>query len=131
MKEAYGSKGDTFVNRLVNYQATIVGLDRAIGVLIQRLKDYGIYGKQFQTVGKNKTEYATVYSTIVIEYNENWDIIPFILSANSLEYDLDVRFLNLIYKKADCKYFMWKRSKSSGKLRLCYSLVKFTRNDLQ
>lgn len=63
------------------------------------LKDYGIYGKQFQTVGKNKTEYTTVYSTIVIEYNENWDIIPFILSANSLEYDLDVRFLNLIYGK--------------------------------
>lgn len=40
---AYGDKGDQFIKRLVNYQATVVGLDRAIGVLIQRLKDYGIY----------------------------------------------------------------------------------------
>lgn len=63
------------------------------------LQDYGIYGKQFQTVGKNKTEYVTVYSTIVIEYMDRWDIIPFILSANSIEYDLNVRLLNLIYEK--------------------------------
>ena len=41
--QSYGDKSDQFINRLVNYQATVVGLDRAIGVLIQRLKDYGIY----------------------------------------------------------------------------------------
>ena len=43
MLEAYSDKGEQFINRLVNYQATVVGLDRAIGVLIQRLKDYNIY----------------------------------------------------------------------------------------
>ncbi|MBQ7798410.1 MAG: LTA synthase family protein [Clostridia bacterium] len=41
--EAYSDKGEVFLNRLVNYQATAVGLDKAIGVLVQRLKDYGIY----------------------------------------------------------------------------------------
>lgn len=41
--EAYYNKGEQFINRLVNYQATVVGLDKAIGVLIQRLKDYDIY----------------------------------------------------------------------------------------
>ena len=41
--EDYGDKSDEFINRLVNYQATVVGFDRALGVLIQRLKDYGIY----------------------------------------------------------------------------------------
>ena len=41
--EAYSHLGEQFINRLVNYQATVVGFDRAIGVLVQRLKDYGIY----------------------------------------------------------------------------------------
>ena len=40
---AYSNAGDEFINRLVNYQATVVGLDRAIGVLVNRLKEYGIY----------------------------------------------------------------------------------------
>ncbi|MBQ8522832.1 MAG: LTA synthase family protein [Clostridia bacterium] len=43
MINAYGHKSNQFINRLINYQATVVGLDKAIGVLIQRLKDYGIY----------------------------------------------------------------------------------------
>lgn len=63
------------------------------------LNKYGIYGRQFQTTGNNSTEFTTVYSTVVIEYSGNWDVIPFILSASSLEYDLDVRLLNLIASK--------------------------------
>lgn len=31
------------LNSLINYQATIVGLDRAIGVIVEKLKEYGIY----------------------------------------------------------------------------------------
>ena len=41
--EAYGNLGEQFINRLVNYQATVVGFDKAMGALIQRLKEYGIY----------------------------------------------------------------------------------------
>ncbi len=63
------------------------------------LNKYGIYGRQFQTRGNNTTEFTTVYSTVVIEYAGCWDVIPFILSSSSLEYDLDVRLLNLISSK--------------------------------
>ncbi len=41
--KAYSEKGSQFINRMVNYEATIVGLDKAIGVLVKQLKDYGIY----------------------------------------------------------------------------------------
>jgi len=41
--DAYGDKGSQFINRLVNYQATVVGLDKAIGALVNQLKSYGIY----------------------------------------------------------------------------------------
>lgn len=41
--EAYGNKDQQFIDRLVNYEATIVGLDKAIGVLVDQLKEYGIY----------------------------------------------------------------------------------------
>ncbi len=43
MLEAYGNQDDIFINRLINYQATVVGLDRAIGALIGQLEEYGIY----------------------------------------------------------------------------------------
>ena len=41
--DAYKDEPNETINRLVNYQASIVGLDKAIGVLINRLKEYGIY----------------------------------------------------------------------------------------
>jgi phosphoglycerol transferase MdoB-like AlkP superfamily enzyme len=40
---AYKNESETFINRLVNYQAAVVGFDRALGVLINRLKEYNIY----------------------------------------------------------------------------------------
>ncbi len=39
----YSDKGSLFIKRLVNYEATVVGFDRALGVLINQLKEYGIY----------------------------------------------------------------------------------------
>lgn len=41
--EAYKDESKTFIERLVNYEATVVGLDRAVEVLVNRLKEYGIY----------------------------------------------------------------------------------------
>lgn len=40
---AYPDASEETINRLVNYQSAVVGLDKAIGVLINRLKEYGIY----------------------------------------------------------------------------------------
>lgn len=63
------------------------------------LNNYGIISRQIQSVGNNKTEYVNVYSSIVIEYNGQWEIIPFILSPDSLEYDLCSRITHLITQK--------------------------------
>ena len=42
--EAYGDESDTFINRMVNYEATVVGLDRAIGALVNKLKETDPFG---------------------------------------------------------------------------------------
>lgn len=55
------------------------------------LSQYGIQGQQLKIAGKNKTEYEIVYSTIVLEYLGKTAIIPFILSSDTLEYELDAR----------------------------------------
>lgn len=59
----------------------------------------GISGRQIQTLGTNKTEYQTVYSAIVMEYEGDKQIIPFILAGNSLEYDIAIRLKQLLQKK--------------------------------
>ncbi|MFA6855584.1 MAG: GldG family protein [Treponema sp.] len=53
------------------------------------LDNYGIQSQQIQTGGINKTEYLNVYSAVVIEYGGKNQVIPFIISVNTLEYDLD------------------------------------------
>ena len=63
------------------------------------LQNYGIYSHQLQSYGNNKTELISVFSAIVLEYQESWQVIPFILSSDSLEYDLTTRLLKLITDK--------------------------------
>lgn len=60
------------------------------------LENYGIQTQQLRTVSSNSTEYINVYSAIVIEYNGNVEVLPFTMSANTLEYDLDTRVKHLI-----------------------------------
>ncbi len=60
--------------------------------LEQKLKELGIQGYQIQNGNAGKMEYITVYSAIVIEYLEKTEIIPFIVSPYSLEYDMAIRF---------------------------------------
>lgn len=60
------------------------------------LENYGIYPNQIKTVGNNKTEYVNIYSAIVIEYLGNWEVIPFVISSVTLEYDLIGRIEHLI-----------------------------------
>lgn len=64
------------------------------------LEQYGITSQQMRTVKNNSTEYVNVYSAIILEQNGNYQTIPFSLSADSLEYDLDVRLKNLISSKS-------------------------------
>lgn len=61
---------------------------------------YGITSQQMRAVkNTNSVEYVNVYSAIVIEYLGNVEIIPYILSAQTLEYDLDGRIKHLITGK--------------------------------
>lgn len=67
---------------------------------VSLLENYGIYPRQIQTSGNNSVEFTNVYSSIVIEYNGKWEVIPFILSSESLEYDIDGRIAQLLTEKA-------------------------------
>ena len=60
------------------------------------LENYGIASQQLRTVSGTSTEYLTVYSAIVIEYEGKVETIPFTMAANTLEYDLDGRIRHLI-----------------------------------
>ncbi|MBP5452256.1 MAG: GldG family protein, partial [Treponema sp.] len=66
--------------------------------LISTLESYGIQGQPIQESGKNS--YSLVYSAVVINYLGQVEVIPFILSADTLEYDLDSRIQRLVRKKS-------------------------------
>jgi len=64
--------------------------------LKEMLENYGIASQQLRTVSASSTEFITVYSAIIIEYEGNSETIPFTMSASTLEYDLDGRLRHLI-----------------------------------
>ncbi|MBR5645536.1 MAG: Gldg family protein [Treponema sp.] len=63
------------------------------------LQNYGITTRQFRSIKNNSTEFINAYSAIVLEYEGRWETIPIILTADSLEYDLDGRAGYLISDK--------------------------------
>lgn len=65
------------------------------------LQNYDITSQPMRSVkNSNSIEYVNVYSAIVIEYNGNVEIIPYILSSQTLEYDLGGRIKHLITGQA-------------------------------
>lgn len=60
------------------------------------LENYGIQSQQMRTVSSTSTEYVNVYSAITIEYNGNVELLPFTMTASTLEYDLDGRIKHLL-----------------------------------
>ena len=64
------------------------------------LENYGIASQQLRSVSGTSTEFHTVYSAIVIEYEGNAETIPFTMAANTLEYDLDGRLRHLLSGQA-------------------------------
>lgn len=95
MLEAYKDKGEQVVNRLVNYQATVVGLDRALGVLIQRLKDYNIYDDTTIVLYSDHNAYYHTISNDIkgLPKEEYMDIdlntIPLIIKSNGIASKLE------------------------------------------
>ncbi len=66
----------------------------------QMLEEYGITSQPFVNATKNSTEYTNVYSAIVIEYKGNYEVIPFLISTDTIEYDLDGRINHLVNNKS-------------------------------
>jgi len=64
--------------------------------LTELLQNYGIQSQQLKNYRNNSTEYLSVYSAIVIEYKGRFSLVPFTMSAEALEYDLDIRLKSLI-----------------------------------
>ena len=64
--------------------------------IAQNLVSLGITGQQLKTTNRNSTEYINVYSSIIIEGKGQTAAIPFVLSAETLEYDLDSKLKQLL-----------------------------------
>ncbi|MBO4858192.1 MAG: Gldg family protein [Treponema sp.] len=64
--------------------------------IAQNLDSLGITGQQLKTTNRNSTEYINVYSAIIIEGKGQTAAIPFVLSAETLEYDLDSKLKQLL-----------------------------------
>lgn len=78
---------------------SVVQVDPVESSLEQILATMGVVGRQIQTTGKSSTEFTTVYSAIVLEYLDRSLVVPFILSADTLEYELTTRVLSLVQQQ--------------------------------
>ncbi|MBQ0165972.1 MAG: Gldg family protein [Treponema sp.] len=72
----------------------------------QQLSSLGIQAQQLQTSEANKTSFVTVYSSILIEYEGNAAVIPFIISTATLEFDLTSRIKTLLSGSQDTVYII-------------------------
>lgn len=63
------------------------------------LASYGVYPQNIRISGNNKAEFVGVHSAIVIEYLDKYEVIPFMISTDSLEYEMDGRLLHLLTGK--------------------------------
>ncbi len=67
--------------------------------LITNLESLGITGQQLRTAGRNTTEYVNVYSAIILEGKGQTAAIPFMISAETLEFELDCKIKQLLSGK--------------------------------
>jgi ABC-type uncharacterized transport system involved in gliding motility auxiliary subunit len=64
--------------------------------LAQTMEQLGVIGRQIQTVEQDEANFATVYSGIVVEYLDRIEVLPWVFSLNTLEYDLTSRIRSLV-----------------------------------
>ena len=70
------------------------------------LTNLNVAPQQIQSVNNNKIEYIKVYSAVVIEYLGKKEVLPFVLSTASLEFELALRFESLIKNKNHSVYIL-------------------------
>jgi len=59
--------------------------------LSDTISEMGLYPMEIQTVEQDQASFITVFSGIVIEYLDQIDILPWVISTGTLEYDLTSR----------------------------------------
>ncbi|MDR2602195.1 MAG: GldG family protein [Spirochaetaceae bacterium] len=64
--------------------------------LEDRMQQLGIPAQQMQVVERNEAAISMVYSGILIEYLERYDVLPVVFSIDTLEYDVTSRIRSLI-----------------------------------
>lgn len=70
--------------------------DPAKAGLAAAVERIGIEPRQVQTVERNESTVATVYSGIEIRYLDRVEVIPFVFSLDTLEYDLTTRIRSAV-----------------------------------
>jgi ABC-type uncharacterized transport system involved in gliding motility auxiliary subunit len=64
--------------------------------LAMQVEELGLQPKQVQTVDKDQASLVTVYSGIVIEYLDKIEVLPWVISTETLEYDLTSRIRAMV-----------------------------------
>jgi len=64
--------------------------------LSRMIEELGVQPRQVHSVDQDQASIVTVYSGIVIEYLDRIDIIPWIISTETLEYDLTTRIRSMV-----------------------------------
>ncbi|MGL4986092.1 MAG: Gldg family protein [Treponemataceae bacterium] len=103
LQNLYPQVGDVhdFLLSYQNYKQHIVykKLDPAKENIEQSLISLGVLPQQIQTSTNSQTSFLTVFSAIAIEYQGNTELIPFVLSATTLEFDLAMRIKTMLQQQ--------------------------------
>jgi ABC-type uncharacterized transport system involved in gliding motility auxiliary subunit len=70
--------------------------DPAKARLTEVVEQLGIIQQQMQTVEQDQASFVTVYSGIVIEYLDEIQVLPWVFSLETLEYDLTSRIRSMV-----------------------------------
>jgi ABC-2 type transport system permease protein len=63
---------------------------------LSKVDELGLQPMQVRTVEEDNASLITVYSGIIIEYLDKMDIMPWVISTDTLEYDLTSRIRSLV-----------------------------------
>ncbi|MDR0320766.1 MAG: GldG family protein [Treponema sp.] len=63
---------------------------------LAQVEEMGLQPRQVQTVEQDQASLVTVYSGIIIEYLDKVEILPWVISTDTLEYDLTSRIRSLV-----------------------------------
>lgn len=64
--------------------------------IARTVEELGIQPRQIQTVDQDQASLTTVYTGIVIEYLDKKEVLPWIISTDTLEYDLTSRIRSMV-----------------------------------